>query len=81
LKRYHNATVALLTGFILGSLPTLWPWKESIVEIFGTKEVTIGFVWNMPTMSAEFIIAALWCVLGIITIYGIEWLAKKVVKN
>ncbi len=28
-KKYRNQTVAALTGFILGSLAILWPWKES----------------------------------------------------
>ena len=28
LKKYHNATVALLTGFMFGSLNKVWPWKE-----------------------------------------------------
>lgn len=27
-KRYHNATMAVLTGFMLGSLRKVWPWKE-----------------------------------------------------
>ncbi|TXK36528.1 DUF368 domain-containing protein [Pontibacter qinzhouensis] len=30
LKHYHNVTVALLTGFMLGSLNKVWPWKETI---------------------------------------------------
>ncbi len=30
LKRYHNLTVALLTGFMIGSLNKVWPWKETI---------------------------------------------------
>lgn len=29
-KRFPNATMALLTGFMLGSLNKLWPWKEII---------------------------------------------------
>ncbi len=28
LKNYHNATVALLAGFMLGSLNKVWPWRE-----------------------------------------------------
>ena len=28
LSRYHDATVALLAGFMLGSLNKLWPWKQ-----------------------------------------------------
>lgn len=27
-KRYHDLTVAVLTGFMLGSLRKIWPWKE-----------------------------------------------------
>ncbi len=30
LKRFHNVTVALLTGFMVGSLNKVWPWKETI---------------------------------------------------
>ena len=27
-KKYHNLTLAILTGFILGSLNKIWPWKR-----------------------------------------------------
>lgn len=30
LSRYHNATVALLAGFMIGSLNKVWPWKECL---------------------------------------------------
>ncbi|MCP2042537.1 DUF368 domain-containing protein [Pontibacter sp. HSC-36F09] len=30
LKKYHNVTVALLTGFMLGSLNKVWPWKKTL---------------------------------------------------
>jgi putative membrane protein len=78
LKRFHNFTIALLTGFILGSLPTLWPWKEPIIETFGEKNITIGFVWNLPEMNVEFAIGVAYFVLGVATIYVIEWLARKI---
>lgn len=29
-KKYKDQTIGLLTGFILGSLAILWPWKNSI---------------------------------------------------
>jgi len=32
LKNYHNATIALLSGFMVGSLNKIWPWK--IVTLF-----------------------------------------------
>jgi putative membrane protein len=36
LKRYHDATIAFLTGLMLGSLRKVWPWKK----VFST--VTTG---------------------------------------
>ena len=30
-KHYHNLTLAVLTGFILGSLNKVWPWKETMM--------------------------------------------------
>lgn len=30
LKKYHNMTIALLSGFMIGSLNKVWPWKETI---------------------------------------------------
>ena len=30
LKNYHNVTVSLLTGFMIGSLNKVWPWKETL---------------------------------------------------
>lgn len=29
-KKYHDGTVALMTGFMLGSLQVVWPWKHVI---------------------------------------------------
>jgi len=78
LRNFRDSTIALLTGFILGSLATLWPWKKSIIETFGHKEVVTGFEWNLPQMNAEFAIAFALCVLGVSTIYLIENLAKKI---
>jgi len=77
LKRFHDSTTAILTGFILGSLGTLWPWKITLKELFGGKEVITGFEWHLPQMDTAFVIAVSYCVLGIFTIYLIELIAKK----
>jgi putative membrane protein len=41
LKNYHNATVALLAGFMLGSLNKVWPWRQVIEYVTdrGGKQV------------------------------------------
>ncbi|MGQ9904253.1 MAG: DUF368 domain-containing protein [Anaerolineae bacterium] len=30
LRRYHDPTVAVLAGFMLGSLRKVWPWKDAV---------------------------------------------------
>jgi len=84
LKRFRDPTTALLSGFILGSLVTLWPWKTTLVKTFARggveKKVITGFEWHLPQMNTQFAIAASLCVLGILTILLIEFLARKANK-
>lgn len=36
LRRYHAATMALLTGFLFGSLLVVWPWKHALDWVLGS---------------------------------------------
>lgn len=38
-KHHHNITLALLTGFILGSLDKVWPWKETLTWYIDSKGI------------------------------------------
>jgi len=42
-KHYKNTTLALLTGFIIGSLNKVWPWKETVSVISKTEGKIIEF--------------------------------------
>jgi putative membrane protein len=39
LKKYHDLTVALLVGFMIGSLNKIWPWKETLKTIVVEGEI------------------------------------------
>ncbi len=41
-KKYSNQTISLLSGFILGSLLVVWPWKEEVY----LKQSSGEFVFN-----------------------------------
>ncbi|WP_439183471.1 DUF368 domain-containing protein [Carboxylicivirga taeanensis] len=77
LKKYHNQTIALLTGFIAGSLGILWPWKNEITKQFGDKVKTVDFAYYLPEMNGEFYFAMLFFILGIASITITEFLATK----
>ena len=77
LKKFHNQTIALLTGFITGSLGILWPWKDINTQAFGDKVKTVGYDWFLPQMDSEFYFALLFTILGIVSIVITELLASK----
>ena len=40
-RRYHDATLALLTGFMIGSLSKIWPWRNPIRWMDNAGQVSI----------------------------------------
>ena len=81
-KKFHDQTVALLTGFILGSLPIIWPWKNALTNVMkdGTEKV-IGYQWQWPAINTEFFIALVITLLGAAIIIVTEQLASKKEKH
>jgi putative membrane protein len=75
-RRFHDGTVALLTGFIFGSLSILWPWKSENVQTFaagGTiREKVIGYTYSRPEMNRETVIALVVMGIGVLLLALIE---------
>jgi len=76
-KNYKNQTIGILTGFILGSLGIIWPWKNAIIELFGEKEKVTGYSYYLPNMDTSFAIALAFIILGFVSI----WLMEKAASN
>ncbi len=73
-KKYKNFTIALLTGFIFGSLATIWPWKIDINE----DPTIIEYKRIIPKELDQATITTLCCILfGIICIWAVEKMAEK----
>lgn len=82
LKKYKNITIALLTGFIFGSLAIIWPWKNAILHpsiIDRNKNpIIIGYERYVPNELDQTTITTLYCILfGIICIWAVEKMAEK----
>jgi len=39
LRKYHDITIAVLVGFMIGSLNKIWPWKETLETILVEGEL------------------------------------------
>lgn len=71
LARFRNSTLALLTGFMLGSLNKVWPWKEKIM-MDGGFELEKNIMPN--AFLAEAIVLA---IIGFFLVYFLEKLSQK----
>ena len=110
-NRYQDTTLAILTGFVLGSLNKIWPWKstQEIMERstglrfgmdrfnFGTlseaqrasgdfesfKALRESSVWPSefsiinPGVNPELMPALAMMLLGIVVLFGLEYLGRE----
>ena len=54
LHRFHSATMALLTGFLFGSLVVVWPWKRALDWVVGSHG-ELKPVQQVPVLPAEYL--------------------------
>ena len=74
LKKYKDQTLSMLTGFIVGSLLVIWPWKKigKSIVIDGKTKV-IDYIWYMPeSINLETSIAILLFFTSMGIIYALE---------
>ncbi|MFI3278903.1 MAG: DUF368 domain-containing protein [Rikenellaceae bacterium] len=86
LKNFHTATISLLTGFMIGSLNKVWPWKEVVKTTLNSHGEVIPLVeqnilpqqysaiYDQPALLAAAIAMA---IVGFMTIYIIEKIGSK----
>ena len=81
-KKYHNTTLAILTGFVFGSLSIIWPWKKEIFDSSlsdrAGEPLVIGYIRFFPeNWSLNEIITVAFILVGVLSIILIENLSKK----
>ena len=90
LKHWHDVTVAVLMGFMVGSLNKVWPWKETaetyldshgVAQPLVQHNVAPGTFEQLTGQPSQLVQAVLLCVVGFLAIYGIELLARIIVKK
>jgi putative membrane protein len=86
LKNFHNLTIAVLSGFMVGSLNKVWPWKEvtqTFVDRHGEvrplaeKNILPGTFEQITGSEAWLLGAILLAVAGFALIFVVEGLTKQ----
>ena len=70
MKDFRNETLSALSGFMLGSLPVVYPWKEPSADM-------LDYVFHLPAINSEFFIALLMAVIGAVAVYMLNVRAKR----
>ena len=90
LKHWHDVTVAVLMGFMVGSLNKVWPWKETVETYLDSHGVAQPLVQNniapgtfeqLTGQPSRLVQAILLGIVGFLVIYGIELVARMIVKK
>lgn len=88
-KHQRDNTLAVLSGFIFGSLAIVWPWKNELYLHKGSKlvldqesnPIVVGYERYLPDLSPEIPYAILWMALGFAVIWAIEHYGQKKEKK
>lgn len=81
-NKFHDQTISLLTGFIFGSMPIIWPWKDQLFTTLSDgSEKVIGYHWNLPAINGEFFIALTIIIAGAAIIVVTETMANRKGSN
>lgn len=74
-KRYHDITVAVLIGLMLGSLRKIWPWKETVDFILDrhNEPIPIEQINVFPTTwTGEVTFALVLVIIGFAVVFALD---------
>jgi putative membrane protein len=89
-KNHETITLATLTGFMLGSLNKIWPWKKAISTRINShgEEVPIQFENMLPSeyslhynFDSAWLYAVTFAAIGFSVVYLLEFFGNKLEKN
>ena len=74
MRDFRNETLSALAGFMLGSLPVVYPWKEPTADM-------MDFAFHLPQWNSELLMAVVMMVLGAATVYLLELMARYTARK
>ena len=90
LKKYHDITIAIIIGFIIGTIRIVWPWRIELYQKNDVGDIIYNNIGNAIVANQKFyfpkpendpIITVLFAILlGSFIIIGLEYYGKKQTK-
>lgn len=84
-KHYHNLMISVLTGFLIGSLNKLWPWKNTISTRVNSHGEIVPFIQqNVSPLDFEILVnnnqlfgVISMAIGGVVLVLGLEFLGAR----
>lgn len=81
-KNFHNTTLAVLTGFMIGSLNKVWPWKETLSTRVNSHGLEVPFLQKsiMPCnfdANPQILLVIVLAIVGFMVIFLLDKFSKK----
>ncbi len=79
LSRFHHLMMCTLTGFMIGSLKKIWPWREVLEKkiVRGKTHILSDQVVFPESLNSEVFIALAIMIFGILLVFLVERLGNK----
>lgn len=74
MRDYRDSTLSVLAGFMLGSLPVVYPWKEPAADM-------LDFVFHLPQWNSELLMALVMVAMGAVSVYVLELMGRHTAKK
>ncbi|WP_323053159.1 DUF368 domain-containing protein [Marinobacter orientalis] len=85
-RRFHDAVLALLTGFMVGALNKVWPWKETLswrtnsagaqVPLTEASISPLDYA-EMTGQDPQLVLAVICASLGLLLVLLVEWAGRS----
>ena len=80
-KHKKNITLAILTGFMIGSLNKIWPWKKVLTTRLNSENIEVPLLEKsiLPqnfNSDNQLVMAMVFILIGFLTILILERLGK-----
>lgn len=85
-SRFHDPVLAVLIGFMVGSLNKVWPWKQTLSwrtnssgEQVPVNEVSVSpFSYaDLSGQDPQILMACAFAAMGFLLVIGVEWAGKR----
>lgn len=79
MKNFYNCTVAALIGFMIGSVPRIWPFQSAAKTVTNAKgeEVVTQVAYLLPKWNMQLLYVLLAALAGLVLVLLIEFFASK----